>query len=161
MRLALLLFPLNLCQCTLRRDTGPEKAQQPAYRVHQERYQALRPGKATIRIIEMKVTKRSTLYGRYHDSRTGEDLGESAGFTSPPKRGIFEGYEMPYWMRLTDDGVGMHVGYVVPRTPVSFGCIRVPKDVHPLIFGKCRVGTKVEVVAPPVAGASSPVANRL
>lgn len=187
MRLALLLFPLLLCQCSLWRDPEPvAEAPQPVYRVHQERYAALRPGKASIRvdlgaqtakllnedgetviltdissgkgghqtphgifrISEMKVDKRSTIYGRYHDSHTGEDLGESAGFTKPPKRGVYEGYEMPYWMRLTDDGVGMHVGYVVPRTPVSFGCIRVPQGVQPLIFEKCRIGTKVEVTAP-------------
>jgi len=101
------------------------------------------------RIMEKSPDKRSNRYGRYHD-RTGRDLGPSADMPAPPKDAIYEGYKMPYWMRLTWDGVGIHVGYVVPRSAVSSGCIRVPEAVQPLIYQKCKVGTLVEIVGAPV-----------
>lgn len=185
-----LLSCLLLSQCDgLRRQPGAE-APRPSYRIYPERYEALRPAdahlridlaaqKATLlnrdgeavivtdvstgkpghetpagrfRILEKLETKRSNLYGRYLDAITGQELGQSWTFESPPKGSIYEGFEMPYWMRLTHDGVGMHVGFVVPRSAVSFGCIRVPERVQPMIYGKCRVGTRVEIVPGKVAG---------
>ena len=122
-----------------------------------------KPGHETpagrFKVLEMLESKRSNLYGRYLDAITGQDLGQSWTFDSPPKGAIYEGFEMPYWMRLTHDGVGIHVGYVVPRTAVSFGCIRVPESVQPLIYEKCRVGTRVDIVpgeAPPPPSAEEP-----
>lgn len=103
----------------------------------------------TFRVSEKLADKRSTLYGRYRDSKSGLDLGPSTDHPEPPKDAIYEGYSMPYWMRLTWDGVGIHVGHVVPGRAASFGCVRVPAAVQPLIFEKTRVGTPVEIVNPP------------
>lgn len=109
-----------------------------------------KPGHETpagnFKITERIVDKRSNRYGRYKDSKSGLDLGASADHPAPPKDAVYEGYSMPYWMRLTWDGVGIHVGQVVPRTAVSFGCIRVPAGVQPFIFEKCRTGTPVKIV---------------
>jgi hypothetical protein len=109
-----------------------------------------KPGHETpagrFKVLEKLETKRSNLYGRYLDAITGQELGQSWTFESPPKGSIYEGFEMPYWMRLTHDGVGLHVGFVVPREAVSFGCIRVPERVQPMIYEKCVVGTRVEIV---------------
>ncbi|MGC4015425.1 MAG: L,D-transpeptidase family protein [Luteolibacter sp.] len=108
-----------------------------------------KPGHETpagsFRITEKIADKRSNRYGRYKDPKSGADLGASADLPKPPKDAVYEGYSMPYWMRLTWDGVGIHVGYVVPRSALSYGCIRVPQAVQPLIFEKCRVGTPVEI----------------
>ena len=101
----------------------------------------------TFRIMEKIEEKRSTLYGRYKDSKSGVDLGSTLDHPKPPKDAIYEGYSMPYWMRLTHDGVGMHVGQVVPGEAVSFGCVRVPATVQPLLFAKAKVGTRVEILA--------------
>jgi lipoprotein-anchoring transpeptidase ErfK/SrfK len=59
---------------------------------------------------------------------------------------------MPYWMRLTTTGVGMHVGYV-PGRPASHGCIRLKKDVAVQLFGILELGSPVTVdaVAPSLA----------
>jgi lipoprotein-anchoring transpeptidase ErfK/SrfK len=103
----------------------------------------------TFRISEKIADKRSNLYGRYRDSKSGLDLGPSTDHPKPPKDAVYEGYSMPYWMRLTRDGVGIHVGHVVPGKAASFGCIRVPAEVQPLIFDKSRVGTPVEIANPP------------
>ena len=51
---------------------------------------------------------------------------------------------MPYFMRLTYGGIGMHVGYV-DRTPQSHGCIRIPRAACVPLYGNVPVGTPVEV----------------
>ena len=52
---------------------------------------------------------------------------------------------MPYWMRLGETAVGMHIGDL-PGYPASAGCIRLPQSVAPLLFENTRRGTLVEVV---------------
>lgn len=184
--------PLLCCQCTLfvPAPQPPVLPKEPAYHVHQDRYAALKPSSAriridlgeqkarllnrhdevvletdistgkpgnetpsgTFRISEKIVDKRSNLYGNYLDKKTGTVLGKSWEVVKPPKGAIYEGFSMKYWMRLTNDGVGMHVGYVKVNDPSSFGCIRVPEAIQPLIYEKCLVGTKVMIdPAPPKA----------
>lgn len=101
------------------------------------------------RVMEKIDAKRSTIYGSYLDARTRIVLGNSWEMHDRPKGAIYEGREMKCWMRLTHDGVGMHIGHVEPGQRISFGCIRVPEGVQPLIYAKSRVGTRVEIVGPP------------
>lgn len=51
---------------------------------------------------------------------------------------------MPYFMRLSNDGIGMHIGYV-GRDPLSHGCIRIPRAACVPLYGNVPVGTEVEV----------------
>lgn len=51
---------------------------------------------------------------------------------------------MPYWMRLTPTGVGMHVGYV-PGRPASHGCIRLKREVAVQLFEILDLGSRVAV----------------
>ena len=55
-----------------------------------------------------------------------------------------DGAPMRYFCRLTDEGVGMHIG-ILPGYPASHGCIRLPENIAPLIYSKVRVGTSVRV----------------
>lgn len=52
---------------------------------------------------------------------------------------------MPYWMRLGETAVGMHIGDL-PGYPASAGCIRLPQSVAPVIYENAQRGVKVEVV---------------
>lgn len=52
---------------------------------------------------------------------------------------------MPYFMRLTDSGIGMHVGPVF-REPQSHGCIRMTRSSCVPLFNTVRLGTPVAVV---------------
>lgn len=52
---------------------------------------------------------------------------------------------MPFFMRLTLDGVGLHQG-PIRSTPASHGCIRLPWEAAAFLFEKCEVGTGVFVV---------------
>ena len=53
---------------------------------------------------------------------------------------------MPYWMRLTSYGIGMHAGVIPkPGEAASHGCIRLPKDLAPRVFDVVKVGTPVTI----------------
>ena len=53
---------------------------------------------------------------------------------------------MPYWMRLTSYGIGMHGGLIPePGKPASHGCIRMPKRFVPVLFDSVEVGTPVTI----------------
>lgn len=99
-------------------------------------------------VLERLEEKRSNRYGRIVNKETREVvIDKSWEHEGPLPEGTeYEGIEMPYWMRLTWDGVGMHVGKFPKRTRCSFGCIRVFKAAQPLIFHKTQLGTEIEVV---------------
>lgn len=107
------------------------------------------PGHATprgnFRIMEKLKVKHSNMYGTVVDSN-GNELGKSWEFQSLPSGARYEGTAMPYWLRVTAGGVGMHVGKFEKRAPNSFGCIRVPADIQPLIYAKAQVGTPIAIV---------------
>jgi lipoprotein-anchoring transpeptidase ErfK/SrfK len=54
------------------------------------------------------------------------------------------GAKMPYMMRLTNDGIAMHLGYV-PNRAASHGCIRLKNGFAQEMFAWAKVGTKVFV----------------
>ncbi len=51
---------------------------------------------------------------------------------------------MPYFMRLTDYGVGMHVGDVF-RSPASHGCIRLTREACVPLYRHAPSGTRVVI----------------
>lgn len=98
-------------------------------------------------IIEKLVEKRSNLYGTNYDA-DGNIAKESADVRlhPPPPGGRFEGAEMPYWMRLTKSGIGLHQGPIpVPGSPASHGCIRVSKLVVQDFFANAPLNTPVRI----------------
>jgi lipoprotein-anchoring transpeptidase ErfK/SrfK len=104
-----------------------------------------RPG--SYRITEMVVDKYSNKYG-WIENEFGEVVNDDATPKTSLKRG--ERYvpaPMPYWMRLTDYGIGMHVGNIPqPGDPASHGCIRMPKDFVPTLYSMVKLGTPVNIV---------------
>lgn len=109
------------------------------------------PGKetpvGTFRIKEMIVNKRSNKYGKYVSKETGEVIVErSWEVTSKPPGTRYQGIAMPYWMRLTWDGVGIHVGKFPRGYRSSFGCIRMPEGIQPWIFEKSSSGMLVRII---------------
>lgn len=87
----------------------------------------------------------SNIYGNFCD-RSGRVVrsGVSSVIDSAPSGTHFIGAPMKWFMRLTETGVGMHIG-ILPGYPASHGCIRLPADMAPLIYQKVRVGTSVTV----------------
>ena len=115
-------------------------------------------GSYTIRAKEKEYF--SNLYGRVFDA-TGAVVVADADTRRdvPPEGGRFEGAAMPYWMRLTDGGVGMHVGFVPGGRAASHGCIRLKKDNASEIFGLVQLGTPV-TVADGLAALHAPAKTR-
>jgi L,D-transpeptidase-like protein len=104
-------------------------------------------GSFTIRAKEKNYF--SNLYGKIYDAQNVVLVGDADSRTdSVPEGARFEGAIMPYWMRLTDSGVGLHVGYV-PGRPASHGCIRLKRDAATEIFELVRVGTPVVIAESP------------
>lgn len=52
---------------------------------------------------------------------------------------------MPYFMRLTYSGIGMHVGDIY-RVPASHGCIRLPRTACEPLFQHLPHGSEVEIL---------------
>jgi hypothetical protein len=100
------------------------------------------------KVLEKTVSKRSNLWGKIYgsngkitvkDAKTGRD--------AIPEGGRFEGASMPYWMRLTGDGIGMHQGPIPrPGRRASHGCIRVHSGFVKRLFDFVEIGTPVAVV---------------
>jgi lipoprotein-anchoring transpeptidase ErfK/SrfK len=96
-------------------------------------------------ITEKDVDHRSSIYGDFVD-RQGRVVraGVSLKVDSAPSGTRYLGAPMKYFMRLTNSGVGMHVG-ILPGYPASHGCIRLPVDIAPLIYAKVKLGTPVTI----------------
>ena len=96
-------------------------------------------------VLEKDPNHHSTLYGDFVDS-SGRIVraGVSMHIDSAPSGTHFQGAAMKWFMRLTGEGVGMHVG-ILPGYPASHGCIRMPSDGAKLFYDHVKVGTPVEV----------------
>lgn len=96
-------------------------------------------------ILAKDIDHKSNLYGVFLDSNGHiVDSNASVG-QEPPAGSVFDAAEMPYYMRIRDDGVGLHAGYL-PGYPASHGCIRLPHAFAELLFSNASVGTPVDVV---------------
>ncbi len=101
----------------------------------------------TYYILEKTVDKRSNKYGRIYDA-AGDVVNSDADSTTDtiPEGGKFEGAAMRYWMRLTNDGIGHHIGPLPSsRRPASHACIRGPSTTMPVVYSKVKLGTRVVV----------------
>jgi lipoprotein-anchoring transpeptidase ErfK/SrfK len=96
-------------------------------------------------VLEKDPNHHSSLYGDFVDS-SGRIVraGVSARIDSAPSGTHFVGATMKWFMRLTGDGVGMHIG-ILPGYPASHGCIRMPSDGAKLFYDRVKVGTPVDV----------------
>jgi len=99
-------------------------------------------------VVEKVVDKRSTLYGQIVDASGAVIVSDAdSRRDKPPAGGAFVGAPMPYWMRLTWRGVGMHAGPIPqPGEPASHGCIRLPYEMAVRMHDLVSIGTPVQVV---------------
>jgi lipoprotein-anchoring transpeptidase ErfK/SrfK len=99
-------------------------------------------------ILEKVVNKHSSLYGRIVDA-AGNMVNRDADVRrhTPPPGGRFLYAPMPYWMRLTWQGIGMHAGPIPrPGSPASHGCIRLPRPFAIQLYQIVGIGTPVRIV---------------
>ncbi len=98
------------------------------------------------KIIQKSKDHVSNLYGDYVDG-AGNVVVSNVGVKSDPMPPgtRFRGAPMPYFMRITSSGVGMHAGFL-PGFPASHGCIRMPEKMAETFFANISQGTPVRVV---------------
>jgi lipoprotein-anchoring transpeptidase ErfK/SrfK len=101
----------------------------------------------TYRISEKIVDKYSNRYGWIEDEWGNVTNGDATPGTRVPPGERYVPAPMPFWMRITSYGIGMHAGVIPkPGETASHGCIRLPKDFAPVLFDHVKVGTQVTIV---------------
>jgi lipoprotein-anchoring transpeptidase ErfK/SrfK len=96
-------------------------------------------------VLEKDPNHHSSLYGDFVDgSGRVVRAGVSARIDSAPSGTHFSGATMKWFLRLTEDGVGMHIG-ILPGYPASHGCIRESSEGAKIFYDRAKVGTPVDV----------------
>ena len=97
-------------------------------------------------IIQKNIDHHSNLYGDFVDGSGAVVVKNvDAKKDIPPPGTKFVGASMPYFMRLTNSGVGMQQGFL-PGVPYSHGCIRMPEKLVKIYWANAPLGTPVTVV---------------
>jgi len=101
--------------------------------------------KGHFNVMEKDPNHHSSLYGDFVDG-SGRIVraGVSAQSDSAPSGTHFAGAAMKWFLRLTSEGVGMHIG-ILPGYPASHGCVRESVDGAKLFYDYVKVGTPVYV----------------
>lgn len=103
-----------------------------------------KPGNYTV--IQRSPNHVSNLYGTiYNAENKAIKYDADSTVDSVPEGGRFDGAKMPNFLRLTNAGLGLHVGKV-RRAPASHGCIRLLRDVSDTMYAKTKIGTPVIIV---------------
>lgn len=106
--------------------------------------------KGSFVIVQKDPDHRSSLYGAFvNKNGLIVKAGVSTKIDSAPSGTTFKGAPMLWFMRFGENlqshrAEGMHVGEL-PGYPASHGCVRLPKDIAPIIYGKVIVGTPVTI----------------
>jgi lipoprotein-anchoring transpeptidase ErfK/SrfK len=98
-------------------------------------------------LLDKQAEKMSNLYGRILDAN-GDVVNSDADARTDaiPAGGRYVGASMPYWMRLTSSGIGMHAGSIPnPGITASHGCIRMPRFMARQLFQSVPIGTPVHI----------------
>ena len=96
------------------------------------------------KISDKKEIYYSNQYGEFADAN-GKIVDYNANLGQTPPPGVhYVPSPMPHFLRLTDNGVGLHEGYL-PGYPASHGCIRLPATVAANLFKQVSIGTPVLV----------------
>jgi lipoprotein-anchoring transpeptidase ErfK/SrfK len=96
------------------------------------------------KVREKDVDHKSNLYGSF--VRNGRIIDSEAGpGDDVPSGAHYEPSRMEFYMRLSEDGVGMHAGFL-PGFAASHGCIRLPHAMAEQLYGVITLGTPVDIV---------------
>lgn len=99
----------------------------------------------SFRIIQKNKWHRSSRYGAAVDSAGNVVVAEvDIKKDRLPPGTKYEGAKMTNFMRLTNDGIGMHAGFL-PGYPASHGCIRMPEQMSETFFNNVQLGTPVTI----------------
>jgi hypothetical protein len=96
-------------------------------------------------IMSKEINHKSNLYGVFLDSNGYIVDADAKNGESAPAGAVYDAADMPYYMKIRDDGTGLHAGYL-PGYRASHGCIRLPNAFAELLYSNVSEGTPVDVV---------------
>lgn len=98
------------------------------------------------KVLSKEVDHHSSRYGTFRNAE-GRVVDGNADILkeSVPEGCTFKPSPMPYWQRLTGDGVGIHIGKVRAGRRLSHGCIRSPRSSAEKLYAATRIGTPVYI----------------
>jgi lipoprotein-anchoring transpeptidase ErfK/SrfK len=149
-------------QAIQKREAAIQRAQQTGYLdIHNDayiNYQLLESNKDAERtvIVDISQQRAYLLLGNVVAIDTAVSTARSDKHTprgefkitqrvAEGKTSSIYGCDLPYWQRLDQSAIGMHVGDL-PGHPASAGCIRLPYSVAPVLFANTASGVTVKVV---------------
>lgn len=100
----------------------------------------------SFKVLSKELDHHSSRYGTFRNA-SGRVVDGNADILKDavPEGCTFKPSPMPYWQRLTGDGVGIHIGKVRPGRRLSHGCIRSPRSSAVKLYAATRVGTPVYI----------------
>ena len=103
------------------------------------------------RVMERTTEKVSNLYGVLVDAKGDVLMSDfNTSKNTMPEGAVFKPAKMPYYVRLSNDGVGLHAGKIPkPGATASHGCVRLPNYMAKKFFENVRVGTPVTILSAP------------
>lgn len=106
-----------------------------------------KPGKVTptgsFKVTSKIKDKRSNIFGSYYKNGKKVYGGDRRKYKGSYDK--YVGSSLPYWMRLTSDGIGFHGSSGIKRYAASNGCIRLPHSVAPIVYYKVDKNTPVTI----------------
>jgi lipoprotein-anchoring transpeptidase ErfK/SrfK len=96
-------------------------------------------------VLQKDIDHKSNLYGVFLDANGYIVDADAKAGQAPPAGAIYDSADMPYYLRIREDGTGLHAGYL-PGYRASHGCIRLPHAFAELLFSNVSEGTPVDVV---------------
>jgi len=96
-------------------------------------------------VLVKDIDHKSNLYGIVLDANGYVINNNASASDALPAGAVYDSADMPYYLRIREDGVGLHGGYL-PGYPASHGCIRMPHAFAELLYSNVSVGTPVDVV---------------
>jgi lipoprotein-anchoring transpeptidase ErfK/SrfK len=97
-------------------------------------------------VLRKDINHKSNLYGYTLDAN-GDVMDDNAEAGKKlPTGQVYDAAEMPYYLRVKEDGTGLHGGYM-PGYPASHGCIRLPFAFAELLYSNVSVGVPVDIVS--------------
>lgn len=100
----------------------------------------------TFKLYDKIADKRSNVYGTLYKNGVRVCGGHRYDKCKGVSYDKYVGSPLPYWQRLTGDGIGLHASNSVKRYPASGGCIRLQPAYAKKIFGMTkRTGTPITV----------------
>lgn len=95
-------------------------------------------------VIEKERFHYSNLYGYLVDKKNNV-VRPATSKEKISRKYRFKGAAMPYFLRLTQTGIGLHGGTTTGR-PLSHGCIRLPTDFAAKLFSITPLHTRVLIL---------------